>query len=545
LTRLRSRLRIREIGVLTILALIGYLRVAVWLRDDLHFFVNDALARTSDAIFVTVGRDPHLGAIGFFWPPLPQLIQCPFVPFLEPFGRADMAGPISSALCMALTIPVLGKLCTRLGLSRALRFGICASFAINPVMIYYAANGMSEACSILFIAIAMLGFLTFIQTRSTPDLIILVVGLSGAILTRLEAPFLSIVLAIIAGFEWRRWRQSLWTTALIILPPALCFGTWMVAQWALVGAPTFFIKQGAAGPGQHVIWLPNVTAHPLLAFSWALHWALVLGPALFLAVGFLVWHPNSATIRGTIGILAGAAVFLVLQIYELLTDTGWGNPRYFVTCIVFATVAAAWLASKQPTIAAQSWNLALIGVLLAGGVTGSRSLASGRVTHVERECLFFDHGAANILPFLGKSYPSSSIDYCVGYGYALAPWQHLDTALDRMLKPSDRVLDDNFSNFYVNLYTRHPGQFIVQNDRDWQKIVANPIGTVNYIVTVTGIGTGGIDVLPGAGLDAGRAIIEQNPKAWKVVGAFPGAIDFALTNSTAEIYKYVGSPSAP
>ena len=195
------------------LALTGYLWVGVWMRDDLHYFINDALARTSDAVFITVGRDPHLGAIGFFWPPLPQFIQAPFVPFLEPFGRSDLAGPISSGICMALTIPVLARLCTRLNLSRAMRFGICAAFALNPVTIYYAANGMSEACSILFISIAMLGFLTFIQTRSTPDLIVLTIGLCGAVLTRLEAPLLTVVLAAVASFEWRRWRQSLWTAS--------------------------------------------------------------------------------------------------------------------------------------------------------------------------------------------------------------------------------------------------------------------------------------------------------------------------------------------
>jgi hypothetical protein len=537
--RLRSRIRIGEVGVLTIACLAGYLWVGFWMRDDLHFFVNDALARTSDAVFVTVGRDPHLGAIGFFWPPLPQLIQCPFVPLLLPFGRQDMAGPISSAFCMALTIPVLGRLCTRLGLRRWLRFGICAGFALNPVMIYYAANGMSEACSILFIAIAMLGFLTFIRTRSTPDLITLTVGLSGAVLTRLEAPLLTVVLAVVAGLEWRRLRQSLWTITLIILPPAVCFAFWMIVQWVLLGSPTFFLSGGQLGQAGGV-WLPNTIAHPLLAFPWALHWALVLGPALAVALGVLVWRPLDPNTRGTIGILAGAGVFLAIQIYELLNNTGYGDPRYFVTSVIFAAIAVAWLASTEPTMLNRAWNASLVGLLVLGAITGPRSLTNGRLTHIEGECHFFDYGVAQVLPFLGTSYPPSSVDFCGRNPNQLAAWQHLDAYLDGVLQPRDRVLVDNFSNFYAVLWTRHPNQFIVRNDRDWQRIAANPVGTVTYIVTVGDIREGGAGVVPKGGEDQGRLIVNGNHAVWKLVAAFPGGADFAEANATPEVYKYVG-----
>jgi hypothetical protein len=549
--RLGERVRIREVGVLTIAALIGYVWVAWWMRDVLHFFVNDALARSSDAVFVSIGRDPHLGAIGFFWPPLPTLIQIPLTPLLAPFARQDMAGPISSAVCMALTIPVLGRLCTRLGLSRPLRFAICAAFALNPVTIYYAGNGLSEACSFLFMAISMLGFLTFIQTRSATDLVVMSFGLSGAALTRLEAPALTIVLASVAAFEWPRWRRSLWTFTLIVIPPAACFLFWMGVQWVLLGSPTFFI-QGGKNPVR-AIWLPDTVDHPLLAFPWALHWMVVLGPALILLVLVLLWTPISTRVRGTIGILAGAAVFPIIQIYQVITHTGYGDPRYFVTAVLFAVVAVIWLAAGKPgrvrsawTATGPAWNCALVGLLVLGGVTASRSLTSGRVTGVESECNFFDYGAGKVLPILGHSSPASSSSYCAPFKEQyLGAWQQLDAYIDRNLKPSDRILDDNYSNFYAVLWTHRADQFVVRNDRDWQKIVANPIGTVDYIVTVGSIHKGGVNVLPDAGQDAGQEIIRQNPSFWKVVAAFPGGADFALAGATPELFKYIGPPSVP
>ncbi len=539
LVRLRARLHISEITILTTVALAGYAWAAVWMRDDLHFFVNDALARTSDAVFITVGRDPHLGAIGFFWPPLPSFIQAPFVPFLEPLGRADLAGPLSSAVCMALTIPVLARLCTRLGLSRGLRLAICAAFALNPVTIYYAANGMSEACSFLFISIAMLGFLTFIRTRATPDLIILTAGLCGAVLTRLEAPLLTAVLAAVAAFEWGRWRQSLWTATLIALPPAVTFIIWMLVQWVILGSPFFFVEGGQQGP-THAVWLPDTANHPLLAFPWALHWGVVLGPALVVALAVLVWLPLQPTTRGTIGILAGASVFLAIQIFQIITHTGYGDPRYFVTSVLFATFAVIWLASRRPSPLDHLWNFGLVGLLVVAGVTGPRALSSGVTTHIEGECHFFAYGAGKVLPFLARSFPAKSADYCSPQGDQLASWQQLDAYLDRTLKPGDHVLADNFSNFYAVLFTRKANQFVVRNDRDWQRIVANPDAYVDYIVTVGSVGKGGVTVLPHAGADVGRSIIEGDRSAWKLVARFAPGADFADTNASPEVFKYVG-----
>jgi hypothetical protein len=538
--RLRASVRFGEIGVLTVLALVAYVWIGFWMRDDLHFFLGDAMARTSDAVFITVGRDPHMGAIGFFWPPLPQLIQGPFVPFLRPFGRPDLAGPLSSAVCMALTIPVLARLCNRLALSRRMRFCICAAFALNPLIIYYASNGMSEACSILFIAIAMLGFLTFIRTRSTPDLIILTVGLCGAVLTRLEAPLLVAVLAALAAFQWGRWRQSLWTATVIALPPAVCFLVWMAIQWALLGTPLFFVEQKGGVNPRRAIWLPDTVDHPLSAFPWALHWTIVFGPALVAVAILLVWNPLGAGTRGMVGILAGTSVFVGIQIYQVITHTGFGDPRYFMTAVLFATVGACWLASVRPSALRGAWNLCLIGLLILGSVTGPRALSSGRLTRVEGECAFFKYGAAKVLPFLVKQYPKSSADYCAPVTNQLAAWQRLDALIDRSVTPRDRILADNYSNYYAVLFTHKPNQFVVRNDRDWQRIVANPTPLVTYIVTTGNFRSAGISDLPDAGEDAGAAIVRGNPTQWKLVAAFPNAASFLSTTAIAELYKYVG-----
>jgi hypothetical protein len=544
--RLAQRLRIGEVGILTFALLALYVYLAWWLRYDIHYFVNDALARTSDGVFISVGRDPHLGAVGFYWPPLPQLIQAPFVAILEPFGHSDMAGPMSSALCTALTIPVLGRLCTRLSLGRPFRFGVCLLFGLAPVTLLYAADGMSEACSVLFIAIAMLGFISYIRTRTNHDLVVMSLGLSGAVMSRLETPLLVVVLAVVASFQWREWKQlkHLWTAVLIALPPAAVFLFWMGVQWVLLGSPLFFLGQGGSPVKNYPAWAPNPDGRPWVALGWAGHWVLVLGPALFLLAGLVIWSPTSPKLRGSLGILCGAAVFPMTQIDLLVKHTGYADPRYFMTAVLFATVAVAWMASdRRSGIEGRLINFGLLGVLAMGAITGSRTLSSGWTTHIEGECHFILGGPAKILPFLAKSYPSDSASYC-GTGQpisdGLASWKQLDAYLDRTLRPGDRVLADNFSNFYAVLWTKHPDQFVVRNDRDWDKISADPTNYVDYAVT-TGKGPGGgLEVLPNGSEDLGHTLVAGDPADWKLVASFPGGVNDAMATATPEVYKYTG-----
>src|SRR6202034_31059 len=171
-------------------------------------------------LYVTESRDPHLAAIGFFWPPLPQLLQVPIIPLVEPLGLTLMAGPISTALCCAATIPVMAHIGRFLGLGRLTVLVFCLAFALNPITIYYSANGMSEACFFFTGSLSLYGFLRYIRNREVGDMWLFSFALAGVVLTRLEGPFFALALGVIATFSWRSLydrdalRQSAWTALL-------------------------------------------------------------------------------------------------------------------------------------------------------------------------------------------------------------------------------------------------------------------------------------------------------------------------------------------
>jgi hypothetical protein len=532
-----------EIWLLTVASLALYLFSAFWTTYSLHFWINDALNRSDDALYVAIGRDPHLGAIGFYWPPLPQLIQIPLMPFLRPFGAEIMAGPISSALCLALTVPVLAKIGQRLHLSRPWTFVFCLVFALTPDMIYTASNGMSEACFLLTGAITMLGFLSYIQTKASSDLIILSVGLSGAAMTRLEGPELTIAIAIIAVFSLRHVRASLWTATLIALPPLGLFAFWMIVQWILLKDPFFFLHQAQGTPAIGTrVWLPDITSDPIKVLPWAFGWVLTLAPVLFLLLAVTILTPRSNKTRGSLGILAAMGVFLAIQIVNVTLQNGFGDPRYFVMAVLFGVVAAMWLASRGRSVLSYTWNSVLVGLLVVAAGTGSYALTNGRITHVEDECTYFQYGIAHVVPFLGRTQTGKFA--CVRPGNGLQAWQEADSWIDKNLKSSDRILADNGSNYAAELYSTRPKLFIVRNDRDWQKTVANPVD-VDYVITQSTARRSAPNIAATYAPDEGGVLIKLDPGQWHLVKSFGGALDVVHRNTFVQIWHFEPGPSGP
>jgi hypothetical protein len=549
-TTVRDRLagslrRHPEIWALTLASLALYLFSAFWTTYGLHFWINDALNRSDDALYVTIGRDPHLGAIGFYWPPLPQLLQLPLMPFLRPFGAEIMAGPISSAVCMALTVPVLAKIGQRLHLSRPLTFVFCLVFALTPDMIYTASNGMSEACFLLTGAVTMLGLLSYVESRATPDLIILSLGLSGAVMTRLEGPELTLAIALIAAFSFRHIRSSLWTTILIGLPPLACFLLWMLVQYVLLKNPFFFLdqEQGGAGtgPGSR-FWLPDIAADPLKVFPWAFGWVVVLAPVLILLLVVTVANPRSKKTRGSLGILAAMGVFLAIQIFTVAVQDGFGDPRYFVMAVLFGLVAAMWLASTHRNALARAWNVGLVGLLVVAAGTGSYALTSGRITHVEGECAYFQYGVARVLPFLGRAQTGKYA--CIKPTNGLLAWEQADTWIDGHLTDHDRILADNASNYAAELYTTRPKLFVVRNDRDWAKTVANPVH-ITYIITQSTSRNAPPNVAATYSQDDGATLISLDRSEWHLVRSFGGALNVVHEGTYVQVWHFVPAPGQP
>src|ERR1700722_9381631 len=190
--RLRSARRrlLSEGGAVFAIAAIVYLVCGSVLAFHFHSFFGDAVSRMANGFYVLYSRDPHLAAIGFVWNPLQSAAD--IVPLLlyhlwPPLATRDMAGTIVSSLCMAGATYQLLAAFREWGVPRAPRLILVAPFALNPMVVFYGANGMSEALY-LFTLIATCRYLArWIRRDDAKSLAFAAFALAFCYLARNEA----------------------------------------------------------------------------------------------------------------------------------------------------------------------------------------------------------------------------------------------------------------------------------------------------------------------------------------------------------------------
>lgn len=144
---------------LALVALGVYVAAGYYMLYSVHYAIGDALVRAGDARGVLFSRDPHLAAWGFVWFPGPVVLELPFMLVASPLDHAAFAGALTTAACGAATVLVLVRLFRRLGLSEPVVAGLALTYCLNPVVIFYCANGMSEASFYLAASVFLLGII--------------------------------------------------------------------------------------------------------------------------------------------------------------------------------------------------------------------------------------------------------------------------------------------------------------------------------------------------------------------------------------------------
>ena len=575
----------RDPLVLGALFFVFYGAVGWWLRDVVGFIIGDALSRTANAIFVIAGRDPHMGAIGFYWPPLSSFVELPFVLVLKHFGRADLAGPISTALCMAAAVVVVAYICRFLGLGRVLTIVVAVLFGLNPVIVFSAANGMSEASAYLMLCIGMLGFFRYCRGRRPTDMAIMATGLAFVAMARVEAILFGVVVIAVATIDFkdlpRSVPRSVARASVGVLPVIYLFALWMAVQAVLLRDPLFFIHVAAgAGNGQATAqslangvqptWYMLPQARDKLAVArWVVLQYWFYGPALFFApfLALLRWKQA----REPLAILLGATCFVAVQVDFRFAGRGYQDPRYFGPLAVMATMLVAWTlgeiwgtpalspagdkhlssvtsappASPRPgaalwarvkqagasrrKIAAKTSRIVLSAALLAtmvlGAVTATVAEANPKRAKVVREDTFFAR-------LLGRDRP---------YVFAgdWVAWHNIATTVDAVLaKGHHRIICDPTWCFPLVTLTHHPEDFIVSNDRDWQPILADPTNKFDLALTFTDPGS----TSTGSAGDDVVAPLLYPPSDWKLVDR--RGMSSQVSNIKAYLWMHTGGTAA-
>src|ERR1035437_1389251 len=461
------------------LAWVAYVAAAAIVVVGAHSIIGDAWSRVANGYYVLFSRDPHLAAIGFVWKPLPSLAVIPLLPLkiLWPdMVATGFAGSIISALCMAAAVWELHGIALDWHVRRSARIVATLLFAFNPMIVYYGANGMSEAMFILTLVVAIRYLARWVANPETVSLVVAAFALAAAYMTRYEA-----VVAALGAFgmvvvlsAWRRTGRPgsrIWEGvadgAVLAVPFATVFVAWAVASWLIVGDPFQQFTSVYGVVSQLAVAQPSVAQSTgqgtSAAYLWIAKQILGLEPGL-LVLGLL---GLAATFRGRHGLTLPAVAILggvvAFAIFGFLTGRTLGWLRYSITVIPLASILAFAVLAPNPARTAES------------GWRAFRAKAAGQAA----------------------------------------------AFVDGLNLRNGSVLVDGAMGFPIILESRNPTQFVTTPDRDFQLALLDPISFhVKYLLVPENVGYQSLDAINRAypGIYASGAGIGQLVKQFSAGG---------------------------
>jgi hypothetical protein len=326
------------------MALAVYLSVGYWLQVRHGFILGDALSRVSAAQSVVFSRDPHLAAIGFIFTPLTAMLQIPAIvvsPLWPAMTERAFSATIVSAIFMAGGVVQILGMGTDRGLPRAYVLAIAALFALNPMILFYGANGMSEAPFIFFLSWAVRRLIMWMVDDDVHHLVAaggIAMGL--AYLTRYDAVACVAAAGVLVGTTTYlrarpapRFRRAVLDTLLVSAPGLAAFIGWAAVSWLITGEAfaQFTSQYGNASilaqSGQQTVSFAGGLAFALVCITLL---APTLAPLLLWTVTSRYGRPNWSMMLPPLALYGAALAF---QTYSYASGSTFPFLRFYIVAI--------------------------------------------------------------------------------------------------------------------------------------------------------------------------------------------------------------------
>ncbi len=496
------------------------LYVAVGAVLVLHYnsIPADAMSRIANGSYVYRGADPHLAAVGFVWNPLPSILAIPLLLASDVWPALlshAFAGNILSAAVMALCVAVLNGLLRDLGLRRGIRLALTLLFGLTPMIVYYGANGMSEAYLLLAQMVTARALLcwTRSEAKAWRQLVIAGTALGIGYFTRYEAivtaaaavPFVTLVVfGSASGSRMVRLRAALADSWLVGLPPAFAFAAWAGLSWFIVGKPFEQFSSSYGNSSQ----VAQLGLNPDFEAAYSADRVLTAGLQIFtlepllvivclLAVAALIW-------RRDVALLVPFTIFLpvlAFQGFAAISGGTFGWWRFYIDAIPLTVILLALvIAPSLRTSPAVSERTSPA----TAGPTGRRRIAQAAVTVCAVLVL--------LTPFATQALAVQDDTIAKEESSQFALILHPDSStaarlrlrfenerqiaayLDAKKLPLRSVLVDVASGYAIVMASRRPEAFVITSDRQFRAAL-DGVGDnqVQYILDVPneaqGLGT--------------------------------------------------------
>jgi hypothetical protein len=539
----RPRRRIVSEGLIVFLFAFGiYLVVAILLDFKYHAYAPDAFSRMANGFYIIYSNDPHLAAIGFVWEPLQSLADMVVLlgnHIWPSLSSNDMAGSLVSALAMAGAAYQLLLALGEWGVSRLPRLVLTAFFIVNPIVVFYGGNGMSEGL-FLFTLMACTRYLSrWMHDGDLRSLAYSAVALAFGYLTRNEAATAALLgglaVALVTFWRTRGSRRSRIKTGLSDLvifgvPAFVAAVGWAICSYVIVGV---LLDGGALNTR-----LAHQRLVPHNALDDRIHYAIhAIGalapfiPLLLVAAAVVAFRRRDFRILAPLSVLGGALGF---DAFAYLTNAIESAFRYWIDILPLGILLlGSLMAARQTPSPARAGaplrtrssrtRRSTLGVVVAVGLTLIVMVPTTLLTGSAILNPQIGVKESQEIGFIFKSHPDAQdLSYNDARPFAL----EVDGYLESLHLPHGDVLVDNADATgcvpLMIVASTEPKMFVIPNDQDFQRTLADPIAFHTHYVLV-----------PDPTVLQPGAVNLAYPTLWKTGGGFATKVHQFQTPSVA------------
>ena len=469
------------LSVLTLIASLFAGYELVFRYDQVY---GDAVSRVLSGLYMTWGGQFHLAAMSFYWSPLISLLSIPFAlarGLWGPLMTYGFAANILSACFAAVGVYHLNRILWRFGLTSPWRITWSLLYFLNPLILLYSSNGMSDGMECALFLATLDGLIEYLQTQRLIAVVRSASWLSAAFMVRYESVAFGAALTIglvLALWRYTRDYRRVEGVVLALLFPVICAGIiWILLGWMIMHDPLYFLNSKYSNGSQISSGTYNypqvmqarhhigVTLYQVARFM-GNFWAYAPA-ALIVAVLQFRRKPNPIGLS----LLAASVGVPLLQVVLLYSHRSADWQRFFIYYVPFGFVLCGYLLWKLP-MRTRSITAALASVVF---------IACNYYALTTMKSVVWGNGDTGAYRAVFKSSTVSSLHVVNDYqalGYGVQEAHYINS------HPNLRVLADTFQSWSMMAYIQHSNQVVFTNQPDFKAVLENPRGRVNAILTV-------------------------------------------------------------
>ncbi|MEA2371036.1 MAG: hypothetical protein QOH12_1430 [Solirubrobacteraceae bacterium] len=470
--------RLLGLGMFAVAAII-YAVVGYHVTIDQHVVAFDALDRLTRAYQVWYDDPPKLAAIGFSFPPITTLVLLPLA-LIKPLASGLVALPLTSAVFAGMTAVLVDRTLARCEMPAFLRIPIVLLYAANPMTVFYAGNGMSEAVYLALLALSLYCAVSWYETTQPRYLFAGGFGFALLLLTRYGFILWAVLLVLLIGVALlgrRAHRVEVEGSIVAFAAPAVyALVLWCLFNALIVGDPIGWLATNSS-QGVNAAGIANAGN---LSF---LH---ILGRLISVTVGVfplgLVAVPAALVVfftrRDAMGLWLASLVILGVAIMGIHAVTahreGLLTLRDAMPMALTSIVAAAWVFRSAGGLRMAVWGVTLV-FLLLGLVTAWRAMESYPFQSLEQAAV----------RAVGDGADQEGTNSIGGFKVGIRSEAQMADFVKRNIHGRHAIFVDNAQSFGVILLSGRPRIFfdrVIKGDGVWRSVLGNPYGTVQYML---------------------------------------------------------------